>query len=333
MKAYVLKSYGGPDVASISDIAVPECGANDVLVKVAAAGLNPVDFKIRQGKLKAINRLSFPHILGNEAAGTVSAVGKNVANFKVGDEVYFRCEKNRMGAFAEYVAVDQSVVAPMPEGLDFTSAAAVPLAALTALQILRDELRVAPGMRILITGGAGGVGTFAIQLAKLMGAHVITTASENGAALVKSLGADQIIDYRNEDFSLLLKDLDGVFDLIGGDTLHKCFRVVKKGGMVVSISGPPEPVTAAKDLEKGFVLQSLFWLISRKERALARAHGAKYRYYFMHPSGDDLRYLAGLLSAKKLKVIIDRALPFAEIDKAFAYLESGRAKGKVVVRF
>ncbi len=333
MKAYVLTGYGGPEKTTLTEISAPVPKPNDVLIKVGAAGLNPVDFKIREGKLKAIQPLSFPQILGNEAAGTVIATGSGVTKFKIGDQVYLRCEKGRMGAFAEVVAADQSVAALMPAGLDFASAAAVPLAALTALQVLRDELHVAPGMRILITGGAGGVGTFAIQLAKLMGAHVTTTASPSGSELVKSLGADQVVDYKSEDFSLVLKDMDGVFDLIGGETLHKCFSVAKSGATVVSISGAPEPVTASKDLGRGIIMQALFWLVSRKERALAKASGVTYRYYFMHPSGEDLTYLAGLLAEKKLKVIMDRALPFAEIDQAFAYLEAGRAKGKVVVTF
>jgi NADPH:quinone reductase-like Zn-dependent oxidoreductase len=333
MRAYVLNGYGGPSQAVVTDMPVPAAGPDDVLISVKAAGLNPVDFKIREGKLRAVIRLRLPVVLGNECAGVVSAAGKNVSRFKVGDRVFFRSEKSRMGCFAETVAADQSVVAMMPKALDFARAAAVPLAGLTALQALRDHLAVKSGMRILITGGAGGVGLFAIQLAKLMGAHVITTASPRGAALVKASGADEVIDYTVGDFSAHLRQLDGVFDLIGGETLDKCFAITKKGGQVVSIAGTPEPLTARKDLGLGMVMQGLFWLFSFKVRGRASAAGVTYRSIFMHPSGDDLAYLSSVIDAGKLNVTLDRSMPFAKIGEAFAHLETGHAKGKVVVTF
>jgi NADPH:quinone reductase-like Zn-dependent oxidoreductase len=333
MKAYVLNGYGDAGQASIADMPVPVAGNDDVLIAVKAAGLNPVDFKIRQGKLKAIMRLKLPVILGNECAGVVSAAGKNVSRFKAGDRVFFRSEKGRMGCFAETVAADQSVVAFIPKALDYPHAAAVPLAGLTALQALRDNIAVRPGMRVLITGGSGGVGLFAIQLAKLMGAHVITTASPGGTAIVKRNGADEVIDYTSGDFAKDLHDLDGVLDLIGGETLDKCFAITRKGGRVVSIAGAPEPLTARKDLGLGVVMQGLFWLMSRKVRGLASAAGVTYRSIFMHPSGDDLAYLASLIESGKLKVTLDKSLPFTQIGDAFAYLETGHAKGKVAVTF
>ena len=219
----------------------------------------------------------------------------------------------------------------MPVGLDFTAAAGVPLAGLTALQALRDELRLTPGAQVFIPGGAGGVGTFAIQLAKWLGATVITTASPRGRALVERLGADAVIDYTAERFEDRVHDVDGVFDLLGGDTLLTSFGVVRRGGTVVSVAGLPEPVTARKDLGRGRALAALFWLASFRLRAAARRRGVTYRFLFMHPSGAELAELGRLIEDGRLEPVIDHVFPFAEIDQAFAYLESGHAKGKVVV--
>jgi len=272
--------------------------------------------------------------MGKELAGTVVARGVGATRFTVGDRVFTRVAKEAMGAFAEYASVHEDLVAKMPASLDFESAAGIPLAGLTALQCLRDELEVKPGQRIFISGGAGGVGTFAIQIAKWLGAEVTTTASPfyGGEALVRSLGADRVIDYTRERFEDVLHDLDGAFDLIGGDTLARLFAVVKRGGKVVSIAGVPEPQTALKDLGRGVELATLFWLLSLLTRLRARSGGIRYRYVFIHPSGTELAELAMLIDAGKLKVTLDRAFPFAEIDDAFAYLENGHAKGKVVVR-
>jgi NADPH:quinone reductase-like Zn-dependent oxidoreductase len=331
MKAYLLNGYGGPDKASLGEIAEPKTGANDILVKVMAAGLNPLDYKIRQGALKMVQRFKLPVTMGSECAGIVEAAGSGVTRFKPGDKVFLRCEKGRMGAFAEKACADESVAALMPDSLDFLSAAAVPLAALTALQVLRDEIKVQRGDRIFISGGAGGVGTFAIQLAKWMGCEVTTTASPRGAELVRSLGADRVIDYTSQDFSKEIRGMDGAFDLIGGDTLMKTFGVVKKGGRVVSIAGSPEPQTARKDIGLGAAMAALFWLVSFKTRMAAQKHGVSYRFYLMHPSGEDLALLARLIEAGSVKAVTDKVFAFDEVAKAFEYLETGRAKGKVVV--
>ncbi|HEY9857300.1 MAG TPA: NADP-dependent oxidoreductase, partial [Stenomitos sp.] len=234
-------------------------------------------------------------------------------------------------AFAEYACVDASLAAKVPDSVDLTMAAGVPLAGLTALQCLRDELQVQPGQRLFISGGAGGVGTFALQLAKRFGADVTTTASARGEALVRRLGADRVIDYIHERFWEGLKDMDGALDLVGGDTLDHCFEIVKRGGRVVSIAGLPEPATARRDLDAGPGLAALFWLISMKWRRLARRHGVTYRYKFMHPSGAELAELAGMLAKNELQIVVDRVFPFEAIGDAFAYLEKGRAKGKVIV--
>src|ERR1700716_3418574 len=214
MRAYVLKHYGGPEGALLMDVSAPTPRPREILVEVRGAGLNPVDFKFRQGKLRAILRPTLPFVLGNELAGEVITVGRDVKRFRAGDRVFARVAKDRGGAFAEQACVDEDYAAHMPRDLDFTAAAAVPLAGLTALQALRDELGVKPGQRVFISGGAGGVGTFAIQIAKWLGAHVTTTASKRGEALVRSLGADEAIDYTTDDLSRLGKDFDAGLDLI-----------------------------------------------------------------------------------------------------------------------
>ena len=332
MRAFVLSAYGGPEHTALIDVPQPSPRTGEVLVRVHAAGLNPVDFKTRAGALKVIRNYPLPIVMGNELSGVVEAVGAGVTRFAKGDRVFARVDKDNMGAFAEFAVVHEAHAARMPASLDFTTAAAVPLAALTALQALRDELHVSAGQRVFIPGGAGGVGTFAIQLAKHLGAHVATTASPRGEALVRRLGADVVIDYTRERFEDKLSGYDCAFDLLGGDTLARVWSVLKPGGRVVSIAGMPEPVTARKDLGRGTLLAALFWVISLSTRMRAARHGCSYRYLFMHPSGADLAYLASLIDAKQLEVVVDRIFPFVEAKEAMAYLEAGHAKGKVVLR-
>jgi NADPH:quinone reductase-like Zn-dependent oxidoreductase len=331
MRAYVLRHYGGPEGAVLMDVPAPAPGPRDILVEVRAAGLNPVDFKFRQGKLRAILRPKLPLVLGNELAGEVIAVGLDVKRFRAGDRVFARVAKERAGAFAEQACVDEDDAAHMPRNLDFTAAAAIPLAGLTALQALRDELDIKPGQNVLISGGAGGVGTFAIQIAKWLGAHVTTTASKRGEALVRSLGCDEVIDYTVQDISSAHGQFDAGFDLIGGKTLDQMFEVMKPGTRIVSVAAIPEPQTAIRDLGGRRALSAIFWLISYGIRSRARRAGISYRYLFMHPSGRDLALLAELVEQGKLKVIVDRTYPFAKITEALDYVESGRAKGKAVV--
>ena len=331
MRAYVLKHYGGPEGSHLMDIPAPAPRPRDILVEVRAAGLNPVDFKFRQGKLRAILRPRLPFVLGNELAGEVIAVGSEVKRFRAGDRVFARVAKDRGGAFAEQACVDEDHAAPMPRSLDFTAAAAVPLAGLTALQALRDELGVKPGQNLFISGGAGGVGSFAIQIAKWLDAHVTTTASERGKALVRSLGCDEVIDYTAQDISKAGRRFDAGLDLIGGKTLEQMFEIMKPGSKIVSIAALPEPQTAIKDLGGRRVLSAMFWIVSYGIRSRARRAGIGYRYLFMHPSGSDLVQLAELIEQGKLKVVVDKTYPFARLSEAVAYVESGRAKGKVVV--
>jgi NADPH:quinone reductase-like Zn-dependent oxidoreductase len=329
--AYVFTGYGDSSAMEIREMDAPTPGPGEVRIRVRAAGLNPIDYKTRQGEARLINRLTFPAVAGNELAGVVDAVRPGARRLAVGDRVYARMHKRRMGAFAEYAVVGEDLVAAMPSSLTFEQAAGVPLAGLTALQALRDELAVTKGSKVFISGGAGGVGTFAIQLAKWLGAQVATTASTRGAELVKRLGADVIVDYTAERFDEILRDYDGAFDLIGGQTLDRTFKILKPGAKVVSIAGRPEPVTARQDLAAGPVLAALFWGASFGTRRLARQHGVDYRFLLMHPSGADLAVLADLVDSRDLEVVLDRAFPFDDIADAMTYLESGRAKGKVVV--
>ena len=331
MRAFVLTRYGGPDATELRDVPVPRPGAGEILIRVRAAGLNPVDYKTRQGQLRVIRRYPLPAVMGNELAGTVEEVGAGVTRFSAGDRVMARVDKDKLGAFAELASLREELVAKIPAALDFPTAAGLPLAGLTALQGLRDELHLAPGKRVFVSGGAGGVGTFALQIAKWLGASVATTASPRGEALVRRLGADLVIDYTKQRFEDELRDYDGAMDLVGGETLDRSFAVVKPGGTVVSVAGLPEPETARKDLGRGAALAALFWLASLRIRLRAKKHGVRYRYLFMHPSGAELAELGALVDEGKLEVVVDRVFPFDQIAAAFAYLEQGRAKGKVVV--
>lgn len=331
MKAFILEGYGGPDKTRLAEFSEPAMGPNDLKIKVAAMGLNPVDFKTREGKLRLIHSPDLPAVFGNELSGEVIECGAQVTGFKPGDNIIARVEKTRLGAFAEYVCIDASVAAFAPDSIPLNDAAALPLAGLTALQALRDELGASSGKHILITGGAGGVGTLAIQIAKHLGAIVTTTASPRGEELVRKMGADHVIDYTTTDLSTIETKFDGVFDLIGGDTLMAAFGLAKPGTMVLSVAGNPEPLTASKDLQSGLKLKVLFWLASFGLRRAAAAHGVRYRFLFMHASGAELAELCTLVDAGKLEVIIDRRFPFSEMPQAMAYLEAGRAKGKVIV--
>jgi alcohol dehydrogenase len=331
MQGYVLTRYKHP--MELREVPKPAAGERDVLVRVRAAGLNPVDFKIRDGAARLVYRYKLPVVAGNELAGVVESVGAGVTRFTPGDRVYARADHHKMGAFAEYAAVDESLVGTMPRSLDFDEAAALPLAGLTALQALRDHLGVKEGDRLLVTGGAGGVGTLAIQLARWMGATVATTASPRGEELVRSLGAETVVDYHQRQFKDVLHSYDGAFDLVGGQDLLDCFEVLKPGAKTVSIAGVPEPRMVREDIGLGPLWAVGAQLLSTKVRRRARRRNVTYRLLLMHPSGDDLDVLSQLVDEGELKPVIDRVLPFQQIPDALAHVEQGRSKGKVVVRF
>jgi NADPH:quinone reductase-like Zn-dependent oxidoreductase len=274
MRALVLTRYGGPDSMEFRNVPTPSAGPAEVLIQVHAAGLNPVDYKARQGAMRLIYRYRFPIIAGSELSGVVVGTGPGATRLAAGDRVFARVDKQRLGAFAEFVAVRGELVAKMPTSVDFTTAAGVPLAGLTALQALRDELQVTSGQHIFVSGGSGGVGSFALQIGRWLGAHLATTASARGEEMARKLGADIVVDYTRERFEEVLHDYDGALDLIGGDTLLNTFRVVRRGAKVVSIAGVPEPQTATKDLQSGLAHRALFWAASWNVRREAQKRGS-----------------------------------------------------------
>lgn len=332
MKAAVLDRFGDNDVVHIRDVAMPPLGDHDVLVRVHAASVNPVDSKTRAGKLQVLLKYRPPLVLGNDVAGVVAEVGARVTRFQKGDAVFARVEPARIGTFAEYVAVSESAAARKPNNVSFEEAASLPLVALTAWQALVEIGRLGPGQRVLVHAGSGGVGSMAIQLARHLGATVHTTVGARNVDLVKRLGAHVAIDYRNQRFEEVATNCDVVLDSAGGDTLVRCFACVKPGGVVVSInSNTPSPAFArAWGLNPLLVLA--IRLLSRKVTAAARAREARYEYCFVRADGAQLSEIAGLVERGVLRPVIDRIFPLAEVREALAYSESGRATGKVVLQ-
>ncbi|MBB5746587.1 NADP-dependent oxidoreductase [Brevundimonas variabilis] len=330
MKGFVLDAYGKGTPLRLTDLPEPEVGNDDVLVEVHAAGLNQLDAKIRDGAFKPILPYRTPLVLGHDVAGRVTAVGANVTRFKTGDDVYARPRDGRIGAFAERIAIHQDDVALKPANLSMEDAAGVPLTALTAWQVLVDRTGVTPGDKVLIHAGSGGVGIFAIQLAKHLGATVATTAGVSGADLVRSLGADVVIDYRTEDFTKVLSGYDVVLNSLDGETLERSLDVLKPGGKLISISGPPDPAFAeAQGLN--WIVRQIIGLGSRKIRSKARARGVQYSFLFMKAEGAQLGRIAERIEAGDIRTVNDRTFPFEALNEALAYVETGRAKGKVVV--
>ncbi|AEW56583.1 NADPH:quinone reductase [Bacillus thuringiensis] len=330
MKAMIIDKYGKVPMR-MAEVPTPEINEYEVLAEIHAASINPIDFKIRDGKVKMLLKYEMPLILGNDFSGVIVKVGSKVTRFKVGDEIYARPRKNKIGTFAEYIAIHEDDIALKPKNLSFEEAASIPLVGLTSYQALHDIMQLQKDQKILIHAGSGGVGTFAIQLAKIMGATVTTTASEAGSDLVKSLGADQIINYKTEKFEEILKDYDAVFDTIGGTTLEKSFNIIKSGGNIVSVSGMPN-ARFGKEFGSGFFKTLLFSLASKKLTALEKKHNAQYSFLFMKPSGDQLRIIANYIEAGKIKPVIDRVFSFEDAQKAMEYSEAGRAKGKIIVK-
>lgn len=330
MKAMVIDRYGKVPMR-MTEMPTPEIAEDEVLAEIHAASINPIDFKIRDGKMKLLLTYQMPLILGNDFSGVVAKVGAKVTHFKVGDEIYARPRKSNIGTFAEYISIHENDIALKPKNLSFEEAASIPLVGLTSYQALTDILNLQAGQKILIQAGAGGVGTFAIQLAKLMGATVATTASEAGANLVKSLGADEIINYKTEKFEEILENYDAVFDTLGGKVLEKSFAIIKDGGKIVSVSGMPN-ARFAKEYGSGLFKTLLFSAASYKLTALEKKHNVDYTFLFMKLSGDQLQNIANFIESGKIKPIIDRTFSFQDAQKAMEYAESGRAKGKVIVK-
>ena len=330
MKAAFIRRYGGNKVVELGELPAPQAGPGELLVAVHAASVNPVDFKIRDGMLKMIIPFGFPLILGNDLSGVVKAVGAGVTHFKPGDAVFARMDKRRIGAFAEFAVVAEADAAAKPANLSHIEAAAVPLAGLTAWQALFEIGGLKAGQKVLIHGGSGGVGTFAIQLAHHAGATVATTVGARNADLARRLGADIVIDYKTQRFEEVVSDCDLVFDTQAGDIQHRSFAVLKRGGVLVSIAGKPDG-RLVREFGLNPLLGLLLDFLSRKSLRLAKRHGVRYEYLFMHPSGEQLAQIGRLLEEGSVRTIVDKVFPLEQVREALAYSEAGHATGKVVV--
>jgi NADPH:quinone reductase-like Zn-dependent oxidoreductase len=307
MKAVRIHHYGGPETLQYEDAPRPQPGAGEVLIRIYAAGVNPVDWKIREGYLKDMLPTSLPLIPGWDVSGVVEKTGPGAARFQEGDEVYGMPDISRDGAYAEYMAAREAEIALKPKSLHHTQAAGVPMGALTAWQALFDTAQLRAGQRVLIHAGAGGVGHFAVQFAKWKGAHVIATASTRNQELLRELGADEPIDYTTQRFEDIVQDVDVVLDTLAGETQERSWKVLKKGGLLVALTAPPSA-------EK------------------AEEHGVRASFHSSHPDSAQLAQIAGLIDSGKVKVVIDRIVPLSEARRGQELSQSGRTRGKIVLR-
>jgi NADPH:quinone reductase-like Zn-dependent oxidoreductase len=307
MKAIRIHRYGGPEALQYEDAPRPQPQADELLIRVHAAGVNPIDWKVREGYVKDIWPHKFPLILGWDFSGVVEELGRDVSRFKIGDEVYSVSDPTRNGAYADYIVVRESELALKPDSLHHIRAAAVPLAALTAWQSLFETAQLQPSQRVLIHAGSGGVGHFAVQLAKWKGAYVFATASTKNQELLRELGADETIDYTTQRFEDVAHNVDIVLDPIGGDTQERSWQVLKKGGALLSLVQPPS-AEKAKELE------------------------VRAAFVAGHPNGAQLAEIAHLINSRKLKPIVERILPLLEVRRAHELSQSGHTRGKIVVR-
>jgi len=331
MKAFIIDKYKSKDGGRIGQMPEPEPRADEVLIEVHAAGINLLDSKIRDGEFKLILPYKTPFVLGHDVAGVVTKVGARVQQFKAGDEVYARPADHRIGTFAEFIAVKETDVAIKPKKLSMEEAASIPLVGLTAWQALIEKGKLKKGQKVFIQAGSGGVGTFAIQLAKHLGATVATTTSAANMELVKSLGADVVIDYRKDDFEKALHGYDLVLNSQDGKTLEKSMRVLKPGGKLISISGPPDP-DFAEEIGAPWFVKLIMRLLSSGVRKKAKRFNVAFSFLFMKANGDQLKAITSLINSGTIKPVMDKVFPFESIKEAIAYVEGGRAKGKVVVR-
>lgn len=329
MQAFIIDKYGKSS-GRITEIAEPQMQEDEVLIRVCAAGVNALDSKIRTGEFKLLLPYRLPLILGNDVSGVVVRTGSAVHAFRLGDEVYARPEQDRIGAFAQFIAVKESALALKPKNLDFLQAASVPLVSLTAWQALVDVAKLRKGQKIFIHAGSGGVGTIAIQLAKHLGAFVATTTSEKNVQWVKALGADVVVDYKAQSFETGDRDYDVVINSLGTDVLEKSLSILKTGGKLISISGPPTPEFATEQGLPWYLRQTMR-LLSYRIRKKAKRQGVKYTFLFMRASGRQLSEITTLIESGIIHPVIDRVFPFEKTAEALDYVETGRAKGKVVI--
>lgn len=328
MKAAYIDHYGSLEQIQFDEQPKPRIQSDEVLVKVHAVSINPLDLRMIEGEFKAVLPVKFPFILGNDLSGVIVEVGSKVHNFKVGDEVFAKTDAH--GSFAEYTSLKSTSVALKPNNISMTQAAALPLVALTARQALVEIAQLQRGQKILIHAGSGGVGSIAIQLAKHLGADVATTTSAKNADWVKDLGADIVLDYKKSNFPEVLSDYDVVFDTQGGDTLEQSLQVLKPGGIVVSIAGPPDK-NMAQAINANWLMSKIIPLLSLPIRAKAKKWGVHYHFLFMQPNGEQLSHIAELVEAEKISPGLDQVYDFADFAQAIQHVAGGHSKGKVVV--
>jgi alcohol dehydrogenase len=331
MKAFIIDKYKSKDGGRIRQIPVPVPQPDEVLIEVHATAINLLDSKIRNGEFKLLLPYKTPFVLGHDVAGVVTKVGTLVQQFKVGDEVYARPADHHIGTFAEFIAIKEADLAIKPKKLSMEEAASIPLVGLTAWQALVEKGKLKKGQKVFIQAGSGGVGTFAIQLAKHLGATVATTTSAANIGLVKSLGADVVIDYKKDDFEEVLHGYDLVLNSQDGKTLEKSLRVLKPGGKLISISGPPDP-DFAEEIGAPWYVKLIIRLLSAGVRKKAKRLNVGFSFLFMKASGPQLKEITALINAGTIIPVIDKVFPFESIKEAITYVESGRAKGKVVIK-
>lgn len=331
MKALTFKRYGKTPEIGLAEVPRPTLKPDELLVQVHAAGLNPIDNMIPSGTFKPVLKFELPATLGSDIAGVVTEVGSNVTRFKPGDAIFASLFDLGRGSIAEFAAVPESVAASKPVNLDFVQAAAVPMVGLTSWQALKERAHLQAGQKVFIPAGSGGIGTFAIQLAKHFGARVGTTTSTGNVQLVTSLGADEVVDYKKQEFEKVLDGYDVVVGTIRGDAIEKSIGILRPGSKIVSLIGPLD-AAFARARRLNFILRLVFGLMSRKIKRLAKKRNVAYSFLFMRPDGTQLSEIGELLKSEQVRPVIDKVFPFEQAKEALEYLAQGRAKGKVVVR-
>ncbi|MBN8709209.1 MAG: NADPH:quinone oxidoreductase [Verrucomicrobia bacterium 61-8] len=331
MKALTFTRYAKANNIVFADLPRPTVKPDEVLVEVHAVGLNLIDTMIPKGTFKLMLRFDLPATLGSDVAGIVVEVGSRVTRFKKGDAVFASVFDLGTGTLADFAVVPESAAALKPANLDFVQAASIPMVGLTVWQALKERAQLRPGQKVFVPAGSGGIGTFAIQFAKHFGATVGTTTSTGNVALVKGLGADEVIDYKKQEFEDVLRNYDVVLGTLRGEALKKSLKVLKPNSRIVSLIGPPD-AAFARARGMNFVLKSVVGLLSGGIIRRAKKKGATYSFLFVHPDGGQLAEIGELLKAGKIRPVIDNVFPFDQAKAALAYLERGRAKGKVVVQ-
>ncbi|MEI7188182.1 NADP-dependent oxidoreductase [Dickeya dianthicola] len=331
MKAFTFKRYGKHPELGFDDVDYPALNANEILVKVYAAGLNPIDNMIPTGIFKPVLHFKLPATLGSDLSGVVIEVGSRVTRFTPGDEIFASIFDMGTGSLAEFAVVPENAAAMKPANLDFVQAASLPMVSLTSWQALKERAGLRPGQKIFIPAGSGGIGTFAIQLAKYLGATVGTTTSTGNVEGVRSLGADEVVDYKKEAFEKVLVGYDVVLGTMRGDAIEKSTQILEPGGKIVSLIGPLD-AAFARARRLNFFLTFVFGLMSRKIMRLSKKRGITYSFLFVRPEGNQLTQIGKLLETEQIKPVIDKVFPFAETKDALAYLAQGHAKGKVVIK-